>query len=412
MRLFLNRLRAALRLAGTVWILIGLSLIAAALAEGGLRLAFQVKDRRSAAPLPDARVIAQGYAGAPWPVEHFRELEKLEDRWEPFVYFRQKPIHGTTIRVDDQGRRATWSPAGSQSPSHSPAASPAAGRAGRAANPVRILCFGGSSLWGFGARDDQTIPSCVARELDRRGVAADVQNLAEIGYVNSQELIALVQTLQTGERPDYVLFYDGVNDTTSALLEGAAGLSTNEGNRRREFNILQSPPRLLAAALGKLVKESALLRLARSIRGRLGLAVSTAYPDPSPAAESELAAAVVDRYRANVEIIRKLGRAYGFEPLFFWQPTVFDKPNRPPFETEEKEKFGWAESMFAAVRARLRGSDELKREPAFHDLTGLFDAEPGLVFIDYCHTTESANARIAEEVAAALARSIAAAEPK
>ena len=60
-----------------------------------------------------------------------------------------------------------------------------------------------------------------------------LKNLSEIGYVSTQELVALFQELQAGYRPDVVIFYDGVNDTTSALLEREAGLTTNEVNRRR-----------------------------------------------------------------------------------------------------------------------------------------------------------------------------------
>ena len=102
--------------------------------------------------------------------------------------------------------------------------------------------LGGSSLWGFGARDNETIPSLLARDLDQRGWRVDLKNLSEIGYVSTQELIALFRELQAGYRPDVVIFYDGVNDTTAALLlEGEAGLTTNEVNRRQEFNLLQSP---------------------------------------------------------------------------------------------------------------------------------------------------------------------------
>ena len=67
-----------------------------------------------------------------------------------------------------------------------------------------------------------------------------------------------MRELQAGYRPDIVIFYDGVNDTTSAFLEGEAGLTTNEVNRRREFNLLQSPPRLGAALISKVAKDSAL----------------------------------------------------------------------------------------------------------------------------------------------------------
>ena len=52
---------------------------------------------------------------------------------------------------------------------------------------------------------------------------------------------------------------------------------------------------------------------------------------------------------------------------------------------------------------KIRTSPNLKADPAFHDMSGIFADEKKLVFIDYCHTTETANARIAEQMAAALA---------
>ena len=55
--------------------------------------------------------------------------------------------------------------------------------------------------------------------------------------------------------------------------------------------------------------------------------------------------------------------------------------------------------MFRAVYGKIQTSLELNSEPAFHDLSGIFDGTEGLVFIDYCHTTESANAQIAAAMA-------------
>ncbi len=87
--------------------------------------------------------------------------------------------------------------------------------------------------------------------------------------MSTQEVIALTHELEAGYRPDLVIFYDGVNDTTSALLEGEPGLTTNEINRRHEFNLLQSPARLTAALAVKLVSDSGSYRFAQTVRRRL-----------------------------------------------------------------------------------------------------------------------------------------------
>jgi len=387
-----GRIRSSLQAIRTAWAIIGMTFLLLLLFEGGLRLTFWLKDLRGAPTTPDPRVLEQGYENEGWAVDHFRELERLEDRWEPFVYFRQRPFQGKTINVDTEGHRATWA---------------ASAKLPDGNQPIKLLFLGGSSLWGFGARDDHTIPSYVAKDLDRRGIAVQIRNQAEIGYVNAQELIALIRDLQANERPDYVIFYDGVNDTTSALLEGTAGVSTNESNRRKEFNILQSPGRLLGQAASHFLKNSAAFRFAQSIRRRSGSGIATAFPNPSANDLNKLADDVVSRYQANLEMVQRLGKVYGFRPLFFWQPTVFDKAKRTPYEGEEKTKFAWTEPIFEAVYRKIRDSAGLKKNPAFHDLSGIFADRAELVFIDYCHTTEAANEKIARAIVDYLAKGIA-----
>ena len=132
---------------------------------------------------------------------------------------------------------------------------------------------------------------------------AEIRNLAEIGYVSTQETVALVRELQAGYRPDVVLFYDGVNDTTSALLEGRPTLSTNEINRVREFNLLQSPGRLTAALAWNLVKDSGSFRLAQSLSRRFGRGPAVAYPSRSERELELLANGVVQGYLGNVRLV-------------------------------------------------------------------------------------------------------------
>jgi lysophospholipase L1-like esterase len=373
----------------TAWSIAGVTIILLLFVEAGLRVTFALRDRLIAPQSPDPRVLAEGYGGATWPIEHFREIASLEERWQPYVYFRPKPFQGKTIAIGPDGLRTTWQPDSSTA-------------AGAAKKPVKVLMLGGSSLWGFGARDNQTIPSLLARELHGRGLDVEIRNLAGLGYVTTQELIGLIGELQKGYRPDFVIFYDGVNDTTSALLEGEAGLTTNELNRRREFNLLQSPPRLAATLAEKLLVDSSSYRLARAVRSRLG--PTAALPGARSGDESiqSLARSVALRYAANVNIVETLARGYGFRPLFFWQPTIFNKNELTAVERDEAQKYAWIEPAFRVVYAQINELRELKADPAFHDLSAIFADEKNLAFVDYCHTTEIANARIAEKMAEAV----------
>jgi hypothetical protein len=104
----------------------------------------------------------------------------------------------------------------------------------------------------------------------------------------------------------------------------------------------------------------------------------------------------VDRYEASLQIVDRLGRGFGFTPLFFWQPVVFEKASLTPPEQDEAKKWSWAASFFAAVYERLRDTIKANGPAGFHDLSRIFAPSADLVFIDYCHVTESANERIAE----------------
>ena len=53
-----------------------------------------------------------------------------------------------------------------------------------------------------------------------------------------------------------------------------------------------------------------------------------------------------------------------------------------------------------------RASPQLKADPAFHDLSTLFDDTEVLVFIAYCHTTEAANEQIARAMAASVVKTL------
>jgi lysophospholipase L1-like esterase len=378
----LRHLKAALAHLQTGWSIVGITLILLLLVEGGLRTIFAVRDRITAVPVPDPRVVAEGYGGAAWPVVHYRELERLRERWQPYVYFRQKPFRGETITIGRDGLRSTWQ-ASMQPESRDPRRS------------VKILTLGGSSLWGFGARDDQTIPSLLARTLHEKGWRVELKNLAEIGYVSTQEVIALASQLQAGYRPDVVIFYDGVNDTTSALLQGEPGVTTNEINRVHEFNILQSPARLATAFAVKLIKDSGSYRFAQTVRRRLVGEATQAQIEPAAAKVPDVPEGILQTYEANVALVKALARSFGFRPLFFWQPTVFTKAKLVAVEREEALRFAWAEAYMTDVYGLIKSSPQLKSEAAFHDLSTVFDDTQGLAFIDYCHTTEAANAQIA-----------------
>ena len=121
-----------------------------------------------------SRIDAPAYTGADWAKGYWSEHGRASKAaWMPFVYARRRPFSGKHINIDENGRRRTWSP--EAVPPDSP----------------EIWVFGGSTVWGTGARDDYTIPSCIARNLAEAGRPSRVVNLGESGWVSTQEIILL-----------------------------------------------------------------------------------------------------------------------------------------------------------------------------------------------------------------------------
>ncbi|MGH7064411.1 MAG: hypothetical protein ACREET_10045, partial [Stellaceae bacterium] len=238
-----------------VWHVVGLIIIVVLLLEFGVdwlrAMSRWLRYRRWGRP--DRTANADAYQGAAWAIRYFDEFHRLvRVDWRPYVGWWQRPAHGGYITLDERGLRPT----------------PGENRAG--AGTLRILCFGGSTMMGMGARDDATIPAVLARRLAEQGHCAAVTNFGQLGHNSTQEAIGLHQLLKTGGRPDLALFYDGINEIASAEQSGRADAVFNESRRRAEFNLLHPDRRgdLYAAALMTAVPRS--LRRLRKLTG-LGL---------------------------------------------------------------------------------------------------------------------------------------------
>ena len=119
--------------------------------------------------------------------------------------WRRASFDSEYITIDRDGFRRTWKRSG---PDESP--------------PDMIFVFGGSTVWGTGARNDYTIPSLMAKQFAQENLNVHVVNYGESAYCFAQEIIHLVTLLQEGRRPRAVIFYDGVNDVSNAYQDGRA----------------------------------------------------------------------------------------------------------------------------------------------------------------------------------------------
>lgn len=368
------------RVIWSIWVNICAALLLFVVLEGIARIS-EVVFRR--ALFGDEQQEAEGLrragtsAETAWVRDYLREADELRTRWQPYVYWRIRAHRGQHINVDSTGNRHTWNSTSTPSPSQ-----------------LRIFMFGGSALWGIGARDEFTIPSLVSKRLARQTTTGvRVTNFGEIGWVNTQEIIALMLELRRGNVPDIVVFYDGANEYASAFQSGGAGIPQNEGNRVAEFNLLRGGGDSRRILFRRLALYRWIERATRSARG----SQETSLPGDNPVLIKPLAEDVVDVYVGNVELVESLSNRYGFKAFFFWQPLIYSKRNPSPSEREELARRGSRRGapLAALAHKTLKERMSTGKLASLYDLADVFGDDGRMAFVDSVHLVESANDRVA-----------------
>lgn len=396
-----RRLLALLARAWCVW---GLALLLATVLEWGLGLAIDLRPRttpdewRVGFPQADPEFLAT-FAGEMDHTVTWFDSPRASDVplvWEPFAYWRGKPFTGQYLNVAADGTRAT----------------PLPERAARGPSEW-IVCLGGSTMWGFGARDAGTIPARLAVELAALDQPAEVVNLAQIGYVASQEVLTLGRELAQGRVPRAVVFLDGYNDVAAGVWNRQPGRSLDDAVRAEEFLASRRSSREL---VGWALQNTTLGRLTAGLRASPPTAGLPADGDLRP-----WAAAIWQHYRGQRSLVEAWAEHYGFVALFAWQPVIYLK-NQP--SASEAAALAGRQGQAELCRAvydlarddRGAGPSDQPHEPTaeappkstrYLYLGEAFN-QPSwsgeTAFYDRCHLVESAQAELARRLAQELAR--------
>jgi hypothetical protein len=390
---FFVRAGQALR---ALWLQAGICIAFLIILDILLRLGFCAFHKRES----DYRVVADGYNDAPWAEELLTEMAATRSCWHPYSYWIKLPFTSRYFNIDSHGLRVTTGGKPQSSVS---------------VHPIRIFTFGGSTMWGEGARDGYTIPSWLQRMLDATPYHVRVINYGQDAYVNSQEMLLLFEQLRKGNKPDVVIFYDGFNDSASAMISGIAGVTYGEDDRALEFEVLNpwesDHSQLYKQAAWELAMNSGMGRLARkTIRTFLPerfheqsqQLIDALRHQTTGADRVRLQESVVTTFLANKHLIESVGRGFGFRCLFFWQPTVWTKARLTEYEARQKWLPGEREFMAGVYQriAMVAGAEHV------HDLSGVFGTSAKPYFIDDAHITEAGNRIVAQAMLPAVLQAL------
>ena len=229
--------------------------------------------------------------------------------YEPFTELRERPFHGRFVNVDENGFR--WSKGQGRWP-------PDRG-------DPSVFVFGGSTTFGYGVPDDETIPSHLRDFLvSILGRRVWVYNFGRGYYFSSQERALFEKLLLAGHVPEIAIFIDGLNDCYYANGE------PEWAERLRHAMTDAAAPE--EHGLGTILQGLPIARSAAWLRERLaGPSGRDGGPRGQPSGGEDMTPPmrrVVTRFLGNERMIEAIGAAYGVRTVFVWQPVPTYKYDR------------------------------------------------------------------------------------
>jgi len=226
--------------------------------------------------------------------------------YEPFTQFKERPFHGRFVNVSEDGFRVSkdqgpWPP----DPDN-----------------YNIFLFGGSTTFGYGVPDDQTVASYLQAYL--RGATSApvcVYNFGRSSYVLEQERVLLEELLLAGHVPDLALFIDGLNEFAfpfgPAETKRLEAVFDSKPDALDRWGWIESLPMTRLAHYSRRVVVSAASHRRRSDPRNTE---PTAAFDDGKYHDPEIIAGVIERYLANKKLTEAVVREYGTHAVFVWQP--------------------------------------------------------------------------------------------
>jgi len=328
----------------------------------------------------ESRLSSSIFMNSEWSNGYFEEFNSIKSGYRTFLGWAREEFHGEYINIDSTGMRATWNPDDYNE------------------EPSTIFVFGGSAIWGTGARDEFTIPSLISRHLNKGDLKFKVYNFGESGYSLSQEVIRLTLLLKEGNRPDFVIFYDGANDVYRAYQSGRADSIQNEIELEKKLKM--SNLQKITSGIGGALKNNSNI-ITAAVRIRDGVMNSDVQFQEVAAhyerAElDKLARDVSLEYMKNHSLIRNLSAAYGFKYITLWQPSAFTKNNLTNEEMSSDLRISDDSLAYLYVKATEFVTGEALEN--FVDFSDVLNDSEGSLFFDFVHISEEGNDIVARAV--------------
>jgi hypothetical protein len=319
------------------------------------------------------------YADIEWAEQYFIDQKQLRYRYSDFVTWSPKQLATPTINIDNDGRRMTHLPT-------------------EVGSEV-IWIFGGSTVWGLGVDDANTIPSFLAGILQLTTI-----NYGVNGYTSRQDLAYLIQIYsdvnKNSNSRHTIVFYGGLNDSlyscrTDKSLHSTIRQASIQKSIDNEHSVKSgSVKQILRPSFVFLDQFMSLLKTSR-LGGMVGFWRSSSEPENLYGCDSntDLASQAAQGLVYNWKTAQTIVEANGDRFIGILQPVSAISDTRLDHLPETLEFDKQYQAVYPYIRVHA-GNADLK----FHDLSRVLDRDE-YFYIDDAHVTPNGNKYIAQALA-------------
>ena len=296
--------------------------------------------------------------------------------YDPYQGYKEAPYHGRYVNVSEHGYRYN-------SPGQPDIID---------STVIPVLLFGGSTTFGYGVADSNTIAACLSRMMKEKNPAYCVYNFGAGGYFSNQELIAFKRSLANKNKPVLAIFLDGLNELS---IHGDDPLFAGDIRRLLGSMKLSEDVKGTQSFTATMLSKLPLTILYYKIVHQK----NNVYFEKKPTPHTGEIGQVIERYKSNCQIENAMAQLYGIKALFVIQPI-------PQYDYDlSYHVFNGdpvlADPFFAAGYEQMRALQSDTSLPRLW-LGGLQHGVNKNLYVDYVHYSAEMNCMIAKAISEKL----------
>jgi len=319
----------------------------------------------------DYRIEADSYKeNRNYAKQYFIDHEKIQTEFTPFGIWKNKKLKTQSINVNENGERFTYKTLKK--------------------TETYIWMFGGSTMFGTGSNDLDTIPSLLSKICEDNNWFIQIKNFGTTGHVHLQERQMMEELIINKKNtvPQMVIFLDGINDTFAAYQSGKQNTINNQKEIENKI-YLKSTPHILFSFW---FSNSSIFKIFTYINnGNLGW---VDLQNEKNINLDLLSSNVLKNYCHQICFTKKMLDTYKVKSFFFWQPSIFSDKKKTSWEYKILKRKTNLQNLFSAIQTQAKlnlCTNAISIDNIFENIS-----EP--VWIDAFHTGPHGNKIIAERI--------------